>query len=70
MNLVLAFGETTKQVENDPTRFRKLEIYMFSGEQPIGWLLRLERYFFLYNVIEDEEKLEAVNVCLEGKALN
>lgn len=56
-------------MEKDPTRFRKLEIPLFAGENPIGWLFKIERYFAV-NAINDSEKLEAAVVCLEDKALN
>ncbi|KAF7831606.1 Retrotransposable element Tf2 [Senna tora] len=50
-------------------RVRRLEILIFNGEDPIGWLFRVERYFIV-NAIPGEEKLDAVVVCMEGKALN
>lgn len=42
---------------------------MFEGEDPLGWFSRVEHYFIL-NSVGESEKLEAVVVCLEGKALN
>ncbi|KAF7812607.1 5-formyltetrahydrofolate cyclo-ligase-like protein [Senna tora] len=58
-----------KEVE----KHRKLELPIFDGEEAIRWLFRVERYFSL-NHMQDEEKLEAeaeaVAVCMEGKALN
>lgn len=64
-------GDTSRpqNVENDPTRFWKLEIPLFAGDNPIGWLFKLKRYFSV-NAIEENEKLEAAVVCLEHKALN
>ncbi|KAF7842448.1 Retrotransposable element Tf2 [Senna tora] len=49
-------------------KYRKLELPIFDGEA-IGWLFRVERYFSL-NHMNEGEKLEAVAVCMEGKALN
>lgn len=56
-----------QEVEKDPARFRKLEIPLFSGENPIRWLFKLECYFSV-NAIEEGGKLEAALVC--DKALN
>lgn len=64
-------GDTSRplNVEKDPARFRKLEIPLFTCENPIGWLFKLERYFSI-NAIEEPDKLEVAVVCLEDKALN
>lgn len=55
--------------EYEPTKHRKLELPIFSREDPMGWIFRVERYFSL-NKIPEGEKMEAVTVCLEGKALH
>ncbi|KAF7810403.1 Deoxycytidylate deaminase [Senna tora] len=55
--------------EKDNGRYRRLELPVFYGEDPIGWLFRVERYFSV-NAVPGEEKLDAVAVCIEGKALN
>ncbi|XP_063935341.1 transposon Tf2-1 polyprotein isoform X1 [Daucus carota subsp. sativus] len=49
-------------------RFRKLDMPIFDGGDPDGWVLRVERYFAFYRLTE-EEMLEAVAVALEGDAL-
>ncbi|KAJ1416998.1 Retrotransposon gag domain [Sesbania bispinosa] len=48
---------------------RKMEIPVFTGDDTYGWLVRVECYFKLNSVLEDE-KLDAVLVALEGQALN
>nr|XP_016495663.1 PREDICTED: uncharacterized protein LOC107814725 isoform X3 [Nicotiana tabacum] len=53
----------------DETRPRRLELPLFSGDNPYGWLNRAECYFH-FNGIDDKDKLEAAAVCLEGRALN
>ncbi|XP_009797900.1 uncharacterized protein [Nicotiana sylvestris] len=53
----------------DETRPRRLELPLFSGDNPYGWLNRAERYFH-FNGIDDKDKLEVAAVCLEGRALN
>nr|KYP41567.1 Retrotransposable element Tf2 [Cajanus cajan] len=49
-------------------RWRKLEIPVFDGEDAYGWTTRVERYFDLKGM-SGEEKLQAVMVAMEGKAL-
>lgn len=49
-------------------RYRKLDMPVFDGSDPDGWILRVERYFNFYCLSEDE-MLEAVAVAMEGDAL-
>lgn len=49
-------------------RFKKLDLPLFSGENPDGWIMRAERYFKFHRLTEDE-KVEAAVVALEGEAL-
>lgn len=49
-------------------RYRKLDMPVFDGTDPDGWILRVERYFGFYRLTE-EEILDAVVVALEGDAL-
>lgn len=49
-------------------RYRKLDMPIFEGTDPDGWILRIERYFNFYRLSE-MDKLEAVVVALEGDAL-
>ncbi|KAJ1383053.1 hypothetical protein SESBI_43701 [Sesbania bispinosa] len=48
---------------------RKLEVSIFSGDDAHGWINRVERYFKL-NGLANSEKLNAVVVALEDRALN
>ncbi|KAL4562596.1 hypothetical protein LXL04_026622 [Taraxacum kok-saghyz] len=41
----------------------------FSGSDPDGWILQSERYFAIYQLIE-EEKVEAAILSLSGEALS
>nr|XP_012568866.2 uncharacterized protein LOC105851738 [Cicer arietinum] len=50
-------------------KWQKLEIPIFAGEDAFGWTHRLERYFLLKEVTE-EEKMQATVMALEGKALS
>ncbi|XP_059306831.1 uncharacterized protein LOC132058301 [Lycium ferocissimum] len=62
------FREVQPQFRGE-THPRRLELPLFSGDNLYGWLNRAERYFH-FNGIDDKNKLEAVDVCLEGRALN
>jgi len=48
---------------------RKLKIPIFRGDDAYGWIVRAERYFKL-NMVHDDEKLDAVVIALEDKALS
>lgn len=49
-------------------RYRKLDMPVFDGSDPDGWVLRVERYFNFYKMSE-EEMLDAAAVAMEGDAL-
>lgn len=49
-------------------KHKKLDLSIYSGPNPDGWILRAERYFSFYKLSEDE-KLEAAVVSLDGDAL-
>ncbi|KAI0493558.1 hypothetical protein KFK09_023677 [Dendrobium nobile] len=51
----------------DP-KVRKLKMPVFEGEDGHGWIYKVERYFAVNGLTEDE-KLTAAGLCLEGKAL-
>lgn len=48
-------------------RYKKLDMPLFDGTNPDGWILRAERFFEFYGLTE--EKVEATVVALEGQAL-
>lgn len=50
-------------------RGRKVEIPVFEGEEAYSWLVKVERYFKI-NGVKEEEMLEAVMIALDGRALN
>lgn len=69
------FGEETFHSEENQTngrggswRFRKLDLPLFDGINPDGWIIRAERYFKFHRMSE-EDKVEAAVVALEGDAL-
>lgn len=49
-------------------KYRKLDMPVFDGTDPDGWILRIERYFQFYRLTE-EEMMEASAVAMDGDAL-
>lgn len=49
-------------------RFKKLDMPLFDGTNPDGWIMRAERYYDFYRLTE-AEKVEAAVVAMEGDAL-
>ncbi|QHO46404.1 hypothetical protein S83_019520 [Arachis hypogaea] len=47
---------------------RKLDLPVFSGEDPNGWLVRMERYFRVIGVVP-AQRLDFATMALEGEAL-
>ena len=47
---------------------RRLELPIFSGDDAYGWLIRVDRYFKV-NGVKDDERLDSILVTLEGRAL-
>ncbi|XP_052185288.1 uncharacterized protein LOC127796925 [Diospyros lotus] len=50
-------------------RGRRLEMPLFEGEDPDGWIFRADRYFAV-NGLTEEEKMDTAALCLEGVALS
>ena len=57
-------GTTT----HEDNRWRNLEIPIFGADDPMSWLTKIERYFRL-RTVREEDKLEVVMVAMDGKAL-
>lgn len=60
--------QTQTQTNKGEWRTKKLDLPIFSGENPDGWIMQAERYFHFYGLSE-EEIMEAAVVSLAGKAL-
>lgn len=61
-------GNKDKEGQAEMNPHRKLELPLFDGEDPLGWILKVERYFSV-NGVAEEDKVDAAIVSLEGKAL-
>ncbi|KAL0540685.1 hypothetical protein IC582_020695 [Cucumis melo] len=53
----------------DRNKFKKIEMPIFTGEDPDSWLFRAERYFQIHRLTESE-KLLVSTVSFDGPALN
>lgn len=60
-----ASSSHTESPNVDHSIFRKLEIPLFSGDDPLGWIFRAERYFKV-NKVTEGEKRDAAVLCFEG----
>lgn len=49
-------------------RYRKMEMPLFEGKDPDGWVLKSEKYFTVCRLSE-HEKVDAAVVAMEGDAL-
>ena len=58
-------AQTTLRLDH---RYRKLEMLIFSGENPDEWLLKAESFFDIHKFSE-AERLEAAVVAFEGDTL-
>lgn len=45
----------------------RLDLPKFDGQDPAGWLYRIEEYFSFYNTPHDE-RLRLIGLCMEGPA--
>ncbi|XP_020203031.1 uncharacterized protein LOC109788665 isoform X2 [Cajanus cajan] len=67
-------GREGDEIHGDPRAekkgwmWRNLELPLFQGEDVLGWVGQMERYFRLKGVLEDE-KVEVAMVAMQGKAL-
>lgn len=61
------WGRYTER-DRDPL-LRRLEIPEFNGEEAESWVLRVEQYYEISDLME-EEKMRAVRMCYTGEALS
>ncbi|KAL4562182.1 hypothetical protein LXL04_034378 [Taraxacum kok-saghyz] len=55
--------------ERDPlSEVRKLKAPVFDGEEPYGWIYRVERYFEIHG-IKGRDQLRAAAICMDRAAL-
>ncbi|CAH9054680.1 unnamed protein product [Cuscuta europaea] len=62
------------RIHEDFNRFtvpngRKIDLPVFTGDNAYNWIVRMERYFRL-NRITEEEQVEVAVVAMEGRAIN
>ncbi|KAL0823918.1 hypothetical protein Bca101_047595 [Brassica carinata] len=63
------FGPPSSVFENREGLLKKIEMPVFSGDNPFGWIAQVERYFRLGNFY-GLDRLQMVSMSLEGPVLN
>ncbi|KAA0052895.1 transposon Tf2-1 polyprotein isoform X1 [Cucumis melo var. makuwa] len=58
-----------EEKNNDRSKFKKVEMPVFNGEDPNAWLFRADRYFQIHR-LTDSEKMTVATISFEGPALN
>lgn len=64
-----SFRLPTTLLEDREGIIRKVELPLFDGSQPYGWIARVERFFRVGNIVGDA-RLHLISVSLEGPVLN
>ena len=60
-------GDDEKEKQPEALSHRKLELPLFDGEDPLGWIFKVERYFMV-NGVTEAEKVDAAIVSLDRKS--
>ncbi|KAL4033230.1 hypothetical protein IC575_006316 [Cucumis melo] len=58
-----------EEKNNDRSKFKKVEMLVFNGEDPDAWLFRADRYFQIH-MLTDSKKMTVATISFEGPALN
>ncbi|KAA0042929.1 transposon Tf2-1 polyprotein isoform X1 [Cucumis melo var. makuwa] len=58
-----------EEKNSDQSKFKKIEMPVFNGEDPDVWLFRVDRYFQIHR-LTDCEKMIVATISFEGPALN
>ncbi|KOM49382.1 hypothetical protein LR48_Vigan08g020900 [Vigna angularis] len=61
-------GGTDDRSDEQKSWRRRVELPSFDGAEPLSWLNRVERFFNIQKVSNDEEKVEIAYVSMEGSA--
>ncbi|GKD74622.1 hypothetical protein Tco_1332904, partial [Tanacetum coccineum] len=51
-------------------RLTKVEFPKFEGEEVVSWIYKVNKFFEMDNIVENEQKMRLVSMHLFGKALN
>ncbi|KAL0548958.1 hypothetical protein IC582_013436 [Cucumis melo] len=62
-------NDESDENSNDRSKFKKVEMSVFTGEDPESWLFRAERYFQIHKLTESEKMLVST-ICFDGPAPN
>ncbi|KAA0050168.1 transposon Tf2-1 polyprotein isoform X1 [Cucumis melo var. makuwa] len=58
-----------EEKNNDQSKFKKVEMPVFNGEDPDAWLFRVDRYFQIHK-LTDLEKMTMATISFKGLTLN
>lgn len=62
-------GDKGDEGQYDRNKFKKVEMQVFSGDDPNGWLSRADRYFQIH-WLSDSEKVIVAVISFEEAALS
>lgn len=68
-NVTMKAKSETDDATLDWNKFKKVEMPMFNGVDPDGWLSRADRYFQIHRLM-DSEKMTVAVISLDGVALD
>ncbi|GJR88840.1 putative nucleotidyltransferase, ribonuclease H [Tanacetum coccineum] len=66
-------GQTSQNIGHNGGaygRLTKVEFLKFDGEEVVSWLYRVNNFFEMDHIVENEQKIRLVSMHLFGKALN
>ncbi|WZY70700.1 hypothetical protein YC2023_002940 [Brassica napus] len=62
-------GDKGKGIASSPSLLKKIEVPVFDGSMPYGWIARVERYFRAARY-DEQQKLEIISLSLIGAVGN
>lgn len=66
---LLGYRELGVALTNTENLLKKIELPVFDGTRPYGWIFRVERYFRVGHYTE-EQRMELISLSVEGRVLN
>lgn len=64
--MLVEFSNVNGNEEGDEYRHHKIDILMFDGTYPDGWILQAECYFAIYQLV-NKDKMEAIDFKSHGR---
>lgn len=57
-------------IPNDHSKFKKVEMPIFSGHYPDSWLFQVDRYFQIHKLTDTEKMIVVAVISFDGTALD